>query len=318
MSFQHLEKARKVLEMEIHGLQEMSNALNEKFADAVDLLFDSTGKVIISGMGKSGHVARKIAATFASTGTPAHFVHPAEASHGDLGMIAKGDVLILLSNSGETAELNSLIAHAKRFGIKIISFVRNADSTLANNSTIAMILPKSPEATAINAPTTSTTMMMALGDAFAVCLLEKRGFCSEDFKIFHPGGKIGANLTKVADIMHSYPEIPLIKENAKMSEAILEMTSKSFGCVAVVNDEHEIKGIITDGDLRRHMGPELLERKVTEIMSLNPVTIPASTLVFEALEIMNRKSITSIFVVRKSGSSIEGIVHIHDCLKLTG
>jgi len=264
-------------------------------------------------MGKSGHVARKIAATMASTGTPSFFVHPGEASHGDMGMITKNDVVILLSNSGETAELKDIIAYCKRFGIYLIGWARRATSALVDASDVAIVLPETPEANIINAPTTSTTMMMALGDALAVCLLEKTGFVAEDFKLLHPGGKLGAQFMQIADLMHKGAEIPLVDENETMATALVKITGKKFGCAAVVNKNNELIGIITDGDIRRHMDTDFLNRKTCEVMTKNPATVRPKALAAEALNIMEERRITSLFITENNKPV--GIVHIHDLLR---
>jgi len=265
-------------------------------------------------MGKSGHIARKIAATLASTGTTAFFVHPGEASHGDLGMITKNDALILLSNSGETAELHALIAYSKRFSIPLISIVRKETSTLVNASQISFILPEIPEASPINAPTTSTTMMLAWGDAISVALFEKKGFNSEDFSIYHPGGKLGAAFIRIKELMKKNEQLPIVTPDILMSETIIIMTSKSLGCAAVIDPNGKPIGIVTDGDLRRHMGEKLLNTKTADIMHENPLTVSKEMLAAEALAIMNEKKITSLFAVDDNGKLI-GIIHIHDILR---
>jgi arabinose-5-phosphate isomerase len=265
-------------------------------------------------MGKSGHVARKIAATLASTGTPAQFVHPAEASHGDLGMIAASDAVLALSNSGDTAELGDIVAYAARFRIPLVAMTRRAPSVLAEAADVALVLPATEEACPLGlAPTTSTTMMLALGDAIAVALLERKGFSSEDFKVFHPGGRLGRRLLRVADIMHGGSAVPLVPRGAPMSEAVLVMTAKSFGCVGVT-EAGRLAGIVTDGDLRRHMESDLLARAVEEVMTASPKTIGPGALAAEALGIMNERAITSLMVVDEERRPL-GILHIHDCLR---
>ena len=260
------------MEQEIKGLKELSQALDEHFARAVACIAEIKGRVIVSGMGKSGHVARKIAATLASTGTPAHFVHPGEASHGDLGMITKDDAVLALSNSGETAELADIINYCKRFAIPLIGVARRKASMLVEAADIAMVLPAVPEAPPTDAPTTSTTMMMALGDALAVALLRRKDFTKDDFSVFHPGGKLGKAFIRVSDLMHSLKnELPLVKENKRMSEALLVMTKKRFGCAGVVDGRGRLAGIITDGDLRRHMERGLLDKKASKVMTKKPV-----------------------------------------------
>ena len=310
-----LEVARAVLEAERHGLAALAATLNGAFSTAVATLAAVTSRVVVSGMGKSGHVARKIAATFASTGTPALFVHPAEASHGDLGMICPGDAILALSNSGETAELADLIAHASRFAIPLIAITGRENSALALAADVALLLPAAPEACPMGlAPTTSTTVMMALGDALAIALLERRGFSTADFRLFHPGGMLGRRLLRVLDIMHVGDAVPLVPPAARMSEAVLTMSAKSFGCVGVTDAEGRLVGIVTDGDLRRHMDDSLLSRAVEEIMHVSPKTIGSAALAAEALGLMNRTAITSLFVVDDGGIAI-GFLHMHDCLR---
>ncbi|PIR32192.1 MAG: KpsF/GutQ family sugar-phosphate isomerase [Alphaproteobacteria bacterium CG11_big_fil_rev_8_21_14_0_20_44_7] len=311
-----IKTAKRVLRQEIAGLEALENALGQEFIAVAqkieDLIKDGKGRVVISGMGKSGHVAKKIAATLASTGTPAFFVHPAEASHGDLGMITAHDIVILLSNSGETAELKDISAYCKRFGIFLVGIVRKKTSALVDAADIALILPDTEEANSVNAPTTSTTMMMALGDALAVSLLESRGFENEDFKTFHPGGKLGAAFLTVAELMHKGSEIPLVDMGQKMSEALMTITGKKFGCAGVV-ESGKLVGIITDGDVRRHMDADFLGKKVADVMTKNPVTIRPKALAAEALNIMNTRQITSVFVAEDSKPV--GIIHIHDLLR---
>ena len=265
-------------------------------------------------MGKSGHIANKIAATFASTGTPAFFIHPAEASHGDLGMITAEDVVILLSNSGEARELNDLIYYCKRFAIPVIGIVRRAGSTLALASDISLVLPDITEANNFKAPTTSTTMMLAFGDALAVSLIDARGFNSENYGVFHPGGKLGLAFVKAKELMRQNEQLPLVKAEQRMSEVLVEMTSKHLGCAGVINSDHHLIGIITDGDLRRHLDQNFLEHDAAEIMTKNPVTITENVLAVEAVSLMNKKSITSLFVV-DDAKKIKGILHLHDCLR---
>lgn len=292
----------------------MARGVDRAFTQALDLIEQMQGRVIVTGMGKSGHVGRKLAATLASTGTPAMFVHAAEASHGDLGMITPADVVIALSNSGETPELADILVYAKRFGIPIIAMTGKADSTLARASTVTLLLAPAAEACPMGlAPTTSTTIMLALGDALAVATLERKGFSASDFQMLHPGGMLGRRLLRVADIMHRGAALPLAKEEEKMAEALIEMTAKSLGCVGIVDGEQRLVGIITDGDLRRHMGDDLLERTVDEIMTRNPKTIDAAALASEAVGMMNARKITAVFVVENARPI--GIVHIHDCLR---
>jgi arabinose-5-phosphate isomerase len=302
-----------VLAQEIKGLEALADSLGDDFGQAVECIAGIKGRVIVSGMGKSGHVARKIAATMASTGTPAHFVHPGEASHGDLGMITRDDAVLALSNSGETAELSDLTIYCKRFSIPLIAVVRRKESKLVEAADIAMVLPEIPEASPTGAPTTSTTMMLALGDALAVALIERKGFTRDDFSRFHPGGKLGQAFTRVEELMHGAGELPLVAEATPMREALITMTAKRFGSAGVTDAKGRLLGIITDGDLRRHMQPDLLDRKAVEIMTRSPVTIRPGALAAEALSIMNARSITSLFVV--DNEKPVGIIHIHDCLR---
>lgn len=307
---------RRVIGIEAAALAELAESLGATFAEAVRTMLQARGRVIVSGIGKSGHVARKIAATLASTGTPAHFVHPAEASHGDLGMITGGDVLLLLSNSGETPELADLIAYAKRFGIPLIGVAGNARSTLIRQSEVGLVLPRAPEACSVGlAPTTSTTMTLALGDALAVALMENRAFTPEDFHGFHPGGRLGARLATVADLMHSGEALPLIAREAPMAEALLIISQKGFGVVGVVDPGGELVGIITDGDLRRNMRG-LLDRRAEEVMTASPRTAPVTALASEALGMMNAQKITSLFAIDPAAPGRPaGILHVHDCLR---
>ncbi len=312
-----LAAARRVLEMEAAGLADLSAALGDSFTVAVDLLIAVAGRIVVTGMGKSGHIGRKIAATLASTGSPALFVHPAEASHGDLGMIKQGDdAIIALSNSGETTELADVVDYAKRFEIPLIGITARADSALAEAADAALVLPASAEACPMGlAPTTSTTMMLALGDAIAVALMERKGHSSDSFHVLHPGGKLGRRLLKVAEIMHVGDEIPVVAEDTPMGDALLAMTAKSFGCVGVVDGAGRLAGIITDGDLRRHISDDLLARRAGEIMTPSPKTIEPQSLASEALHVMNAadRLVTNLFVV-ENGRPV-GILHIHDCLR---
>jgi len=306
--------AQRVLRVEAEALLDLAAGLDSCFTRAVGMLAGITGRVVVTGMGKSGHVARKIAATLASTGTPALWVHPGEASHGDLGMIARDDAVIALSNSGDTAELCDIVAYAKRFRIPLIGITRRAHSSLAEQSDVALVLPSSPEACPLGlAPTTSTTLMLALGDALAVALLERRGFSATDFKVFHPGGQLGRQLLRVTEMMHTGAELPLAPLDIKVSEAILIMTAKRFGCVGLVDRDGNLAGIITDGDLRRHMNPNLLSLPAETVMTVDPKTIRPGTLAGEALGIMNALAITSLFVTEDRRPV--GIIHIHDCLR---
>jgi arabinose-5-phosphate isomerase len=309
--------ARRVLGLEINGLRMLVEGLDGRFAAAVELLAAARGRVIVTGMGKSGHVARKIAATLASTGTPAQFVHPGEASHGDLGMIAPGDAVFALSNSGDTAELADIVAYSRRFRIPLLAMTRRAGSTLAEAADVALTLPDSAEACPMGlAPTTSTTMMLALGDALAVALLERKGFSASDYQVLHPGGQLGRKLLRVDDIMHLGPAMPLVAKGTAMTEAILTMTAKTFGCVGVQDAAGRLIGIVTDGDLRRHMSGGLLSSTVDIVMSRRPRTIRPRALAAEAVNLMNAQTpqITCLFVVDEADRPL-GILHIHDCLR---
>lgn len=308
-----LATGRRVIRREAGALETLADVLDDSFAKAVSLLMAARGRVIVSGMGKSGHIARKIAATFASTGTPAHFVHPAEASHGDLGMVAEGDVLIVLSNSGETTELADLLAHAKRFGIALIGITSRDGSTVMRHATVGLLLPQVPEACETGiVPTTSTTMTLALGDALAIALMEHRAFTPEHFRMFHPGGKLGARLLKVGDLMHKDP--PLVAADLAMGETLLEITRRGYGVVGVTDAQGELAGIITDGDLRRHL-EGLMLHVAGEVMTPNPRTIGPEALAGEALALMNDRKITCLLVTAANSRSPIGILHVHDCLR---
>ena len=309
--------AQDVIAAEIAGLRALSAALDTTFCDAVEKLASCTGRVVVSGMGKSGHIGRKIAATLASTGTPAMFVHPAEASHGDLGMILPGDAVLALSNSGETEELADLVAHARRFGLLLIAITGRATSALARAADVVLLLPQAPEGCPLGlAPTTSTTMQLALGDALAVALLTRRGFTSTEFSVFHPRGSLGAQLRLVSDLMHTGDAVPLAPLDLPMDRALILMTGKGFGCLGAVDAAGHLCGILTDGDLRRAMGPGLLSRKVSEVMNDAPRTIAADALAADALRAMNAdaRPVTSLFVVDSRGIPA-GIVHVHDLLR---
>jgi arabinose-5-phosphate isomerase len=309
-----IEAAQRVLRLESEALRMLAGALDGNFSRAVSLLRDVTGRVVVSGMGKSGHIARKIAATLASTGTPAHYVHPGEASHGDLGMITAADAVLAMSNSGETPELSDLLAYCKRFAIPLIAITARHGSTLCEAADVCLLLPPVAEACPMGlAPTTSTTATLALGDALAVALLERRGFTAEDFQVLHPGGKLGRGLLRVSDLMHSGTELPLVGEDTKMSDALLTMTNKRFGCVGVLDAKGRLRGIITDGDLRRKMADDLLAQRVTAVMTASPKTIRPQALAAEALGLMNANNITSLFVVEDEQP--RGILHVHDCLR---
>ncbi|AYV46298.1 KpsF/GutQ family sugar-phosphate isomerase [Caulobacter flavus] len=304
---------RRVLSIEAQALTQMADELGEAFARAVQVMHDAKGRIVCTGMGKSGHVARKIAATLASTGSQAMFVHPAEASHGDLGMIGPDDVVLALSKSGEARELADTLAYCKRFSIPLIAITAVATSQLGKAGDVLLLLPDAPEATAeVNAPTTSTTLQIALGDALAVALLESRGFTASDFRVFHPGGKLGAVLRTAADLMHGGDELPLVGEGAPMSEALLVMSQKRFGAVGVTDAAGALIGLITDGDLRRHMDG-LMGHTAGEVMTRDPRVIGPHALAAEALKVMNERRITVLFVV-EAGQPV-GVLHVHDLLR---
>src|SRR3954469_14770428 len=310
--------ALRTLEAGSGGITALSAAIHDglgtAFIAAVDLISAARGRLIVTGMGKSGHVGRKIAATFASTGTPAFFVHPGEASHGDLGMITPDDAIMALSWSGETAELKDLIDYSRRFRIGLVAVTADASSTLAKAADVALILPQAREACPHNlAPTTSSLLQLALGDALAVALLESRGFTALNFRDLHPGGRLGAKLKFIRDLMHSGAGVPLIARGAAMSDAIVEMTAKGFGCVGITDATGKLAGIITDGDLRRHMGKDLLAEKVDDVMTKSPKTVSADQLASEAIELLNSSKITAVFVVEAGKPA--GIVHLHDLLR---
>ena len=311
-----LASAKRVITVEADALTQLASQLDDSFGQAVALLLNAKGRVIISGMGKSGHIARKIAATFASTGTPAHFVHPAEASHGDLGMMTRGDVVLVLSNSGETPELADLVAYTRRFSIPMIGVASRPNSTLLTRADVAIVLPDLGEACGTGVvPTTSTTMTLALGDALAVALMEHRKFTPENFREFHPGGKLGARLSKVSDLMHVGDKVPLVPADTPMSDALLAISQKGFGVVGVTDANQKLIGIVTDGDLRRHMSG-LLDHTAREVMTPSPTTLSPSALAEEAVALMNSKTITCLFAVDPAGQGqVAGFLHIHDCLR---
>jgi len=293
----------------------VGNGLGEPFMKAIDVIREISGRVIVTGVGKSGHIGSKIAATLASTGTPAFFVHPAEANHGDLGMIARDDVILAMSWSGETQELSGILRYSRRFQIPLIAITAGAESTLGREADIVLALPRAEEACPHGlAPTTSTLMQLALGDALAVALLESRGFSASDFKTFHPGGKLGASLMHVSEIMHTGERLPLVDVGTSMREAIMRISEKGFGCVGVIDSAGKLRGIITDGDLRRHIDSDLLSMTVDEVMTTNPKTISGDMLVASALTIVNTSSITTLMVV--DGGKPVGIVHLHDLLRV--
>ncbi len=308
-----LAEARRVLEVEAQAVQAMARAIPADFTAAVQAVLAAPGRVVVSGLGKSGHVGRKIAATLASTGTPAYFVQSAEASHGDLGMITPQDICLLISNSGETAELGDLLAYTQRFDIPVIAISSRADSTLMRAARYRLLLPPAPEACAIGmAPTTSTTLTMAMGDALAVCLMTARGFRAEDFRTFHPGGRLGAQMARVRALMHAGTAVPLVAADTPMPEVILTMTSKGFGIAGVLRDGR-LAGVISDGDLRRKM-ETLMTSTAGQIASPDPVTITPDSLAAQALAVMNARKITALFVVDDQGCP-QGILHLHDCLR---
>jgi len=309
-----LETARRVLGIEAAGLTALAVSLGGDFTAAINLFEDAAGRIIVTGMGKSGHVAHKVAATLSSTGRPALFVHPAEASHGDLGMLEEGDAILAYSNSGETPELSDIIAYTRRFKLPLVAVTSEADSTITVQADVSIVLPAAEEACAIGmAPTTSTTMMLALGDAIAVSLMERKGFTADDFKLRHPGGKLGKLLLKVSDIMHTGDDIPLTGPDETMAAAVVEMTQKSLGVIGVIDGGGQLLGIVTDGDLRRHMSDDLMSRRTAEVMTADPKTIRSSALASEAVQVMNAMQITNLFVV--DGRYIAGVLHIHDCLR---
>ncbi len=312
-----LAAAGRVLTYAADALRALGEALDGEFTRAVATILAARGRVIVSGMGKSGHIARKIAATLSSTGTPAHFVHPAEASHGDLGAITRQDVLLMLSWGGETAELSDLITYAKRFGIPLIGIASNPDSTLMQAADVKLLLPRAPEACPMGlAPTTSTTMMLGLGDALAVALMERKGFDADQYRDFHPGGSLGRALIRVSDLMHVGEELPLARDDASMRDVLLVMAERRFGCVGILDGEGNLSGIITDGDLSRHIdGDNFLDRKARAVMTRNPKIARPDQLAAEALAFMNEKKITRLFVLNNGEKKPVGILHIHDCLR---
>lgn len=321
-TYDDINVARRVIKTEREGLASLEDAINDQFARAVSIVDEMRktrgNRLIIAGIGKSGHVANKLVATLASTGTPSHFVHPGEASHGDLGMVMEGDVVMMLSNSGENPELSDLIHYTRRFDIPLIAMTSNKDSALAKHADILLLLPKMPEACPNGmAPTTSTTMMLALGDALAVALLERIGLTREQFGIFHPGGKLGQKLITVNEIMHKDDALPVINDRATMDQAILALSEKNLGCVLVVDPSGDLQGIITDGDLKRHMAPDLLQKPVREIMSQSPKTISENVLAVEALHVMTKtpgQYLTSLIAINEQGK-MTGIIRLQDCLQ---
>ena len=309
-----IETGKRVIKAEARALEQLENTLESSFADAVKMILAAKGRIILSGMGKSGHIARKITATLTSTGTPSYFLHPAEASHGDLGMITKGDVVILLSNSGETPELANIISYSHRFKIPLIGIASNVSSSLLKNANISITLPKTKEAGNSDiVPTTSTTMTLALGDALAITLMEHRKFTPESFRVLHPGGNLGAALITVESLMHVGDEIPKVYPGTNMVDVFLEMSQKGFGTVAIINSENVLIGVITDGDLRRNIHG-LMEQNCEAIMTIDPHVIKKTTLASSALSLMNDNEISSIYVTNKQ-NTVLGVLHIHDCLR---
>ena len=309
-----IQSAKRTIDKEVEALRVMENAFDESLSQALDILEKTTGKIIITGMGKSGHIGKKIAATLASTGAPSFFVHPAEASHGDLGMLDKSDVIIAISNGGESKELSDILIFSKRFGLPIIAITKNPESSLGKAGNIVLKLPNNGEACPLGlAPTSSTTATLVLGDVLAVALLERKGFSMTDYKQRHPGGKLGAILQKVSDLMHKGDEMPLVRETANMQEALLTMTSKMLGCVGIVDKENNLLGMITDGDLRRIISSDMLTKAPTDVMTKTPKTISPDVLAAEAVALMNEKKITQLFAL-KDGKPV-GVIHLHDCLR---
>ncbi|TFF25186.1 KpsF/GutQ family sugar-phosphate isomerase [Jiella endophytica] len=311
--------AAHTIDTEIEALKALAALIKTdmaaSFEAALDIIAGVGGRLIVTGVGKSGHIGSKIAATFASTGTPSFFVHPSEANHGDLGMIGREDAILAMSWSGETAELHGIVAYSRRFRIPLVAVTSRPNSTLAREADVTLILPRVVEACPLGlAPTSSSTMQLVMGDALAVALLERRGFTPDDFHVFHPGGQLGASLKHVADIMHTGEAMPLVASGTMMSEAIITMSRKGFGCVGVIGEDGRLKGIITDGDLRRHLDPGLLARTVDQVMTADPKTIRPDTLAVAALEMINTRNITAVMVVRE-GRPV-GIVHLHDLLRL--
>lgn len=312
-----LSAMRRTLQIEQEGLARLADALGDTDAAAVAAIAGLEGRLVCAGVGKSGHVARKIAATLASTGTPAYYVHPSEASHGDMGMITRQDAVLALSKSGETKELGDMIAYCRRFEVPLIGMTAGAGSTLAKASDHLLLLPEAAEACGeTRAPTTSTTMMMAYGDALAVALIEARGFTASDFAVFHPGGALGAALLRVDELMHAGPAMPVVEESAGMGAALIEMSEKGFGCVGVTDGKGILTGMITDGDLRRNMGPDLMERAVATVMTRHPKTAAPDLLAAEALRRMTagQRKITQLFVADAEGRPL-GLLHMHDLLR---
>ena len=319
MNLPIIESARRVLAIETEGLMALKSALDgplgQSIASATTSILEASGRVIVTGMGKSGHIGRKIAATMASTGTPASFVHPAEASHGDLGMITANDVVLVLSNSGESAELKDILNYCARFSVPMIAITANAESTIGRSADITLNIPKVQEACPNGlAPTTSTLLQLALGDALAMALLEAKGFTSDDFRNFHPGGKLGARIKHARDIMQPRDELPIVSEDAPLKQAVSVLSARKLGCVGLINAGGKLTGIITDGDIRRHLDRDFAQLNASDIMTKNPITIPGDMLAAEVIELINTRRITAVFVVDADGKPV-GIVHIHDLLR---
>ena len=312
-----LEIIKDTIKKEKDGLSALLNSLDSSVTKSLELLYNNTGRIIVVGIGKSGHIGRKIAATFASTGSPSHYINCAEANHGDLGMIKNNDIILALSKSGETSEMVNIINFTKKNNNKIIAITASKDSFLFKNSNIVCLIPEIPEACALNlAPTTSTIMMLALGDSFAMALMARKQFKKNNFKKLHPGGMLGHSLSKIESLMHIKNEMPIISHNCNMREALLEMTSKRFGCVGIIDKDNKIIGIITDGDLRRNIKENFLEFKVSEVMTKNLITIEKNSNIYDAILLMNKNEITALFVSDKKTKIPIGIIHIHDCLKI--
>ncbi|KIC32781.1 KpsF/GutQ family sugar-phosphate isomerase [Leisingera sp. ANG-S5] len=311
-----LATARQVITDEAQALNALAEGLDERFAEAVQLILQAKGRIIVSGIGKSGHIGHKIAATLASTGTPAYFVHPAEASHGDLGMLSEGDVVLAISNSGEAPELANLLAFTRRFAIPLIGLSSKMDSTLMKQADVHLQIPSMGEACGFGmVPSISTTLTLAMGDALAIALMKHRDFRPENFRDFHPGGKLGAQLSKVRDLMHAEDALPLVSETTPMADALIEISQKGFGVAGVAAADGSLAGIITDGDLRRHMDG-LLDKTAAEVMTTGPATIAPGAMAQEAVAVMNQRKITCLFVVDPdNGQKAEGLLHIHDCLR---
>ena len=306
--------AIRTIDSEIKAIEELKHSLDSSsLTQALDFMQNSKGRIIITGMGKSGHIGKKIAASLASTGTPSFFVHPAEASHGDLGMITEDDVVIAISNSGESRELIDILNYCKRFGIKLVAITKNAESSLGKAGDVVLLLPNNGEACPLGlAPTSSTTATLVLGDILTIGMIERKGFSKEDFNDRHPGGKLGSILKRVSDLMHTGQDMPILDENSNMQAVLLEMTSKRLGCVGFINQAGDLTGILTDGDLRRCLSSKILEEKAVDLMTKNPKTIVPNAMSAEALKIMHDKKITNLFVVENKKPV--GVIHIHDLL----